>query len=369
MNNWLKNLKVVEKHRSFFVPSIVILALGLVFLVVNLFMGNGALNLGIDFLGGSILNVEIGPGLTEENKDRVVDVALEMLGEMEVTDITPVQFTDVGEMNGGFTLRYAIPRVVENGETLDELTVIKRIEDHLKATGKENEESLQYRVLAIVNEGLTESDDNYSDPTRVRVLPETVSSLQSAALVWGTVLTVVVSILAMLIYIWFRFEIVSGVSAVVAILHDVLIMTAVMAILRVQINSNFIAAAITIVGISINNTIIVFDRVRENLQKLSLSNKSPTFIINLAVRETLVRTFNTVITTLFTVIPLTILGGPAIQEFSIPIMVGLAAGLYSSLFIAPTGWALYNEWKIKKTGSSEYLRKNKKIQEKPAKQA
>ncbi len=140
----------------------------------------------------------------------------------------------------------------------------------------------------------------------------------------------------MLIYITIRFEMRTGLAAVVCLLHDVLIMLSVYVIFRIPINSNFIAAILTIVGYSINNTIVVFDRIRENYAK----NKRAPFAetVNMSLKQTLGRSINTTITTLLPVIMLFIFGVTSIRQFTIPLMVGLLAGTYSSVLLAGPIW-------------------------------
>ncbi len=140
----------------------------------------------------------------------------------------------------------------------------------------------------------------------------------------------------MLIYITIRFEMRTGIAAVICLLHDVLIMLTVYAVFRIPVNSNFIAAILTIVGYSINNTIVVFDRIRENYAK----NKRAPFAetVNTSIKQTLGRSINTTITTLLPVIMLFVFGVTSIRQFTIPLMVGLLAGTYSSVLLAGPIW-------------------------------
>ena len=142
----------------------------------------------------------------------------------------------------------------------------------------------------------------------------------------------------MLIYITIRFEMRTGIAAVICLIHDVLIMLTVYAVFRIPVNSNFIAAILTIVGYSINNTIVVFDRIRENYAK----NKKASYaeIVNMSLKQTLTRSINTTITTLLPVIMLFIFGVTSIRQFTIPLMVGLLAGTYSSVLLAGPLWVL-----------------------------
>ena len=124
------------------------------------------------------------------------------------------------------------------------------------------------------------------------------------------------------------------------LVHDVGIMIAIMCILQIQINSAFIAACLTIIGYSINNTIVIFDRVRDNLKVMGTKHFTRTEISDTSIKETLTRTINTSVTTLIMIVCLYIFGVPTIKEFSFPIIVGLLAGVYSSVLLAAPMWAL-----------------------------
>lgn len=152
-------------------------------------------------------------------------------------------------------------------------------------------------------------------------------------------LSVVLAGLGILIYITFRFEFRFGVAAVIAFLHDVLVVLAIFAVFKLPINSSFIAAILTIVGYSINATIVIFDRVRENralMKKMSLAE-----LVNVSVSQTMARSINTSLTTLITISMVYIMGVESIKEFALPIIAGLIAGAYSSMFVAGPLWAIW----------------------------
>ena len=160
----------------------------------------------------------------------------------------------------------------------------------------------------------------------------------------GEVLTnafiaIFLAMIAMLVYIAIRFELISGVAALVALLHDVLMMCAFVVLFRIEVNASFVAALITILGYSINNTIIIFDRIRENMKMPDLQRNTPNEIANLSVRQTLRRTINTSITTILAIFLLTVIGVPSMSEFVLPIFIGLIVGTYSSIFISPQLWS------------------------------
>lgn len=147
--------------------------------------------------------------------------------------------------------------------------------------------------------------------------------------------------LGILVYVSFRFEWRFGVSAIIALIHDVAMMIVVYSILQIPLNASFIAAILTIVGYSINDTIVVFDRIRENKKNIKKLDKIT--LVNQSVSETLARSINTSLTTLLTILTLYILGVPAIKDFALPLIVGIISGTYSSIFIASPLWVLITE--------------------------
>lgn len=151
-------------------------------------------------------------------------------------------------------------------------------------------------------------------------------------------LALFVAIALMLIYITVRFEFLQGVSAIIALCHDTLIMLSIYAIFGVSVNSSFIAVILTILGYSINNTIVVFDRVREN--RKYARKETIEEIVDKSIVGTLGRSINTTLTTLIMVVCLYILGGASIKEFAFPLIIGLVGGAYSSMFLVTPIWAM-----------------------------
>ncbi|MCH4888305.1 protein translocase subunit SecF [Acidaminobacter sp. JC074] len=162
---------------------------------------------------------------------------------------------------------------------------------------------------------------------------------------------VIIAAAGMLVYITFRFEIVFGVAAILALLHDVAILLSVYAIFQVPVNSAFIAAVLTVVGYSINDTIVVFDRIRENVK----FEKRPDYfeIANKSLKQTIVRSINTSVTTLLVIGSLYVLGVDSIKELAFPLMAGVLAGTYSSIFIASPLWAL---WKRSRADKQQHYK-------------
>ncbi len=271
-------------------------------LVLTLF-GQG-INYGIDFAGG--LNIEYSMNTTFEQAD--VETALRNQG------LTDFKVTTTGD--AGTTLSIRIPSL--SGE--DEIQDLQ--------SGLEAELLLKYPTMDVET-----SAASYVGPTA------------GAALVRNAILSVALASAMMLAYIALRFDVYSGMAAVFGLLHDVFIMLSFMVLLRnfIQMNSSFIAAMLTIVGYSINNTIVIFDRIRENHKMNEYASLPREDVVNLSIRQSLGRTINTTLTTLVTIVSLYVLGVPSIREFSLPIIIGILAGLYSANFINGYVWAYLEE--------------------------
>lgn len=362
MSNLMKkDFHVVERNKIWFSVSLAIILIG--FIVMCIF----GLNVGIDFTGGGSLEIKVGKAYTDATEKEFQDIAVDFLTtkmsdergdyNLNSNNLNPAQSTSKNSDTAGFTLRFSLPSV--EGETENEVLA------NIQAFMGPNRGS--YDLSVLIQEKASELLGTEVGSESIEVNLNIVSSTASGNLIKTTVWAIVLSVVLMLVYITIRFRFTSGVAAVVALIHDVLIMLAFMAFFRVQINTSFIAAVITIIGYSINNTIVVFDRVRENTKRISLKDASATEIINRSLKETLSRSVNTTITTLITIVCLYILGGSSIREFAFPIIVGLLAGAYSSFFIAPTGWAVFNDWYSKKKGEKTYIREPKAKADKTAK--
>lgn len=306
-------MQITKHFKKFLILPIAILVLGIVFGFVN-----GGLNLGLDFTGGSIIKIDV----KGEFDSDVIQKALEANG--------------IGDAP-----------IVKTGDGYTQAEI---------RTRELNDDSLQ----ADLNEKLlAEIQKTYPDADITAV--NKVGGTASADLIRNAFLAVTIACALMLVYIWIRFQLYNGISAVIMLVHDVAVMIAVMAIFRIQINSAFIAACLTIVGYSINNTIVIFDRVRDNLKSPTVRKLPRPQIADISIKETLTRTMNTSITTLIMIVALYILGVPSIKEFSFPIIIGLLAGVYSSIFLAAPMWALMADKfeKKKKAGKSKAKPKKK----------
>lgn len=200
----------------------------------------------------------------------------------------------------------------------------------------ENEFSI--RVPALSNEDqdkfVTAFNEEFSDVTMMGV--DLVDARIGSELTKNALYSVLLACVGILIYIGFRFQFSFAVAGVLALVHDVVITLGVFAISRQQINSAFIAAMLTIVGYSINNTIIIFDRIRENLKRGKIKDDAE--IVDVSISETLTRTMNTSITTFIVVLMLFIFGASSIRDFTLAMLTGIIVGTYSSLLIAGPLW-------------------------------
>lgn len=158
----------------------------------------------------------------------------------------------------------------------------------------------------------------------------------------NAVIASVVAILLMLVYISIRFDLNSGLAAVICLSHDVFVMIVAYSIFQIPLNTTMIAALLTILGYSINATIVIFDRIRENRQKLSRTDFD--HVVNVSLHQTFLRSLNTTLTTFLTIATLFVLGVTSIRQFALPLMVGIIAGMFSSVFLAGNLWALLNRF-------------------------
>ena len=220
----------------------------------------------------------------------------------------------------------------------------------------EDEGALSAFKRVLKKNGLeAELSQIYPDRETETATASYVGPVAGATLVRNAVISVLLAAVLMLAYIALRFDFASGLAAVIGLLHDVLIMIAFMVILRsvIQMNSSFIAAMLTIVGYSINNTIVIFDRIRENNKKPAYAGMKREEVVSISVRESLGRTINTTLTTLVTIVTLYILGVDTIREFSLPIIIGILAGAYSANMINGYVWAALEQMRLARKGQKK----------------
>ena len=290
-----KTINFLSKKNICFVISAVLILGGLAVMGVNGSKGKGVLNYSLEFQGGTSITIPMNEALSIQEIDETVKpVVSEVIGSNEI------QAQKVDGSNDVIVKTRALD--LETREALCQELVEKFGVD-------ENQ-------IAIENIGAAISSEMRSD----------------------AITAVLLAALFMLLYIWFRFkDIRFATSAVAALLHDVLVVLAFYAVARLSVGSNFIACMLTIVGYSINATIVIFDRIRENLavagRKADLQE-----LVNRSITQTLSRSVNTSVTTFITVAVLYILGVASIREFALPLMVGIVCGAYSSVCITGALW-------------------------------
>lgn len=298
-------------------------------------------NLGIDFTGGTIINV--------------------VPNEIDISDSNNYQqvTNDIEAVLSEYGLKSTQFQIVENDQGQ---AVSVRFQDKAGADEKEMNVLINDKIIPALYEkfGMDKNDDRFANYVQAS---DRIGATSSSELLLKALIAIMASIVLILIYIAIRFEVASGLSAIVALFSDVLVTCSIVLMCRIQINTTFIAALITIIGYSINNTIIIFDRVRE-LRKLDENKgKSNEELANMAVSQSFARTLNTTITTLVAVLLLAIIGVPSVREFVIPIIIGLLSGVYSSLFLSPNLWALMYKERAKKNKGGKSKDSKSKVQE------
>lgn len=293
-----KTINFLGKKAVFFGVSGIVIAAGLIGMAVHKGTEGTSLNYGLDFMGGTSTTADFGK-----------DYAIE---DIE-SEIVPL----VSEVTG------------------DNAIQANKVEGTTQITIKTRTLSLEERDE--MNAMLTE-DFGIEEST---ITSQSISSTISSEMRSDAVIAVIVSTICMLVYIWFRFkDIRFGASAIIALIHDVLVVLAVYALLRISVGNTFIACMLTIIGYSVNDTIVIFDRIRENLAKHP-GKQTPELlaeIANKSLTQTLARSINTSITTFIMVFMLFLFGVASIREFALPLMAGLICGAYSSVCIATELW-------------------------------
>ena len=256
------------------------------------------------------------------------------------------------DFSGGMSMQYTMGEAVTQSDVEGVLNGIG-LKDYAVSVQGTGKDSINIRIKAIDEDGVQGVQASITEALQTKYPNAAiygdvnyVGPVAGVTLLRNAFLSVLIAALCMLIYIAIRFDFNSGAAAVLGLVHDVLIMLSFMVILRsfVQMNSSFIAAMLTIVGYSINNTIIIFDRIRENARKMP-SSTPRVDVVNRSIKECLGRTINTTLTTLVTIVCLYIFGVSSIREFALPIIVGIISGVYSANMINGYVWAFLEEKK------------------------
>lgn len=303
-NKEKKTVNFLGKKNIFFAASIAVIVLGFVFMGVNGASTGKALNYSLDFVGGTSTNVTF----NEDMELSAIDA-----------NVVPV-FSDV------------------TGDGAVQVQKVAGSNEVIFKTRELNVEERQTLEDALV--------ENFG-VNKELITAETISSTISSEMKSDAVVAVIIATVCMLIYIWFRFkDIRFAASSVAALVHDVLVVLAFYAVAKVSVGSTFIACMLTIVGYSINATIVIFDRIRENLGSM-LKKDTLEDLVNRSISQTLSRSIFTSLTTFIMVAALYVLGVTSIKEFALPLMVGIVCGTYSSVCITGALWYVLRT-KIKK---------------------
>lgn len=284
-------MKIVENRRKFILLSLIVILCGLGAMVYHAMQGEGIFNWDVEFTGGTAMEIDLGEAYEAEALEEII---------AEATGQTSPQ--------------------------IQQILGTDAIELKLQSIGSETREALVEAIRAAY-------------PAAELIEANDISGTVSREMQRNAIKATLIACVAMLLYISVRFrDFRAGSSAILALLHDVLIVLAAYAILRIPVNQSFIAVLLTILGYSVNATIVIFDRVRENRENFPAGQAAER--INRSIGQTLKRNINTTLTTLFTVGAIYFLGVSSIKEFALPMMIGMIAGAYSSIFISGSLWYL-----------------------------
>lgn len=300
-----KTINFLSKRYVFFGISIVAILAGFIAMGINKSSMGMTMNYSLDFVGGTSTTMTLNEDMSIEDIDAQIVPYIE-----EITGDGNVQSTKVAGSND----------IIIKTRTLNV------------------QEREAFNEVMVNNFGVDENS----------ITAETISATISSEMQSSAIKAILVSTVLMLLYIWFRFkDIRFGASSVIALLHDVLVVLAFYAIVRVSVGNTFIACMLTIVGYSINATIVIFDRVRENLRGMR-SKEGLEEMVNKSITQTLTRSIFTSLTTFFMVAALEVFGVSSIREFALPLMAGIICGTYSSICLTGALWYVFRTKLVKK---------------------
>jgi len=292
----MPKFNIAGRAKLWFVISLIVIVPGIIS------MATRGLNFGIDFTGGTI-----------------IDLKFEQ----------PVEISKVRESLKPFGLDGATIQL--SGETSD---VASSTDVMIRTI--DLEENQRKDVMAAIKSEV----GNYEV-----MREEKVGATIGGELIFNAVMALIISWVLIILYIAYRFEFKFGFAAIVALIHDILIVLAFFSFTQKQVDSSFVAALLTIVGYSINDTIVIFDRIRENLKQHFKRGGNVAELVNKSIYQTLTRSLYTVFTCLFTTFALYFFGGETTKDFAFALIVGFISGCYSSIFIAGPLWLTFRNWK------------------------
>ena len=284
-------IKIIEHKKIWFSISIIIIVIGFLFVSIR------GLNVGIDFQGGTEITMNFGHEFNKADVDNII-------------------------------YKYnpdAITTTANNGTELD-----------IKATNFSTEKT---------NEMIKDIESTFNLSSDALVSQNEIGPSIGQQLTKGAIIALSIAVICMLIYVAIRFEFAYGISAIIALAHDALITISIYAIFNIPVNTPFIAAILTVIGYSVNDTIVIFDRIRENRKKMK--GESFDSIANKSLSQTMSRSINTTLTTLTTIVDMYIFV-PSIRDFAFPLIIGIVSGGCSSIFIATPVWCVIKNRKSAK---------------------
>lgn len=286
----------VKHHKIYFLVTALLMVISVVSLLYQ------GLNLGIDFRSGSRLDIEIGPNVQVEKERKI----LQNLGYRDTN-------LQVGGPNRDRLILYT-NQVLNRNQ-------VQKIKQAFSDAHKK-EISIQEQVV---------------DPIIGRELAK------------NAIYSVLIASIGIVLYITLRFEYRFAIATILTLFYDVLLTVGIFSLFQIEVDIIFIAAILTIVGYSINDTIVIFDRIREHIQRIKPKKRSDLDkVVNLGINQSLTRSINTVLTVFFVALTLFLLGSDSIKNFSLALMIGLLSGAYSSIFVAAQIWLLWRRSEIKK---------------------
>ena len=302
-------IDIIGRTKLWFLLSGIVIGIGIIFMIINIaspelnYGHRYPLKLGIDFTGGNVYRLVYSPDFDTDIADKV---ALQADIHQRVDSMTRT-----------------IPLVQAGRNDTGNLVIQIRTDETVQETGKEDE--LKASVLSAVR-------DQIPDAEVIDESQDYVGPVIGRELAYRGIMGLVIGAILILGYVSLRMSFDFAVCAIAALVHDVLVVCGIFAIIRAEIDSSFVAAILTVVGYSINDTIVIFDRVRENT---GLKKGMPfPEMVNFSLVQTLPRSINTSVTTLFPLIALLFFGGPTIKNFILALSVGVITGTYSSIFNA-----------------------------------
>ncbi len=284
----VKNFNIIGKRKIWYMLSLLLIIPGIISIFVQGF------NLGIDFTGGTIVELKFAKPVTVlQVRDTLKDYGLE-----------------------NSTIQLAGKEHIEASEDVFVRTAILPDETRRAVLDGMKEKLGEYQVLRT----------------------EKVGAVMGSELTLKAVLAMLISWVIIIMYISYRFELKFALSAIAALLHDIIIVMGVFSLLQKEIDGSFVAAIMTIIGYSINDTIVIFDRIRENLKLHFRKGGDLIELINHSIMQTMTRSIYTVLTVLFTVVSLFVFGGETTKNFALALLIGISCGAYSSIFNASPLW-------------------------------